>query len=449
VITPHLAAQRIGGWILYRKILGRAFSSPLKRNASWMLCGQGVQLLGRMGYFVIVARVLGPTAYGTFIACTALAATVAPFSSCGSGNVLVKYVARDRSLLRTYVGTTLLTTVACGSVLTLVILALRAYVLPAAATPGLVIAVAIADVFAGEVIGLCMYTFLALEQGNRYSYMAGASTGIRLLAAVFLLFITPTATHWAYLYALSAALAAAIGLVAVCIYCGWPRFEFGRVVPCIREGVHFATALSSQSVYNDIDKTMLARLASPEAAAIYAVAYRFIEPAILPIRSLGAASFPEFFRRGQNGVTGSLSLAVSILRKSAAYGLFSTIALFAGASLIPHVLGGAYAQSTIALRWLCLLPAFKCVHIFLSDTLTGANLQWQTSSVQMAVCVFNIFINLWIIRAFAWRGAAWSSLMTDGLLIVLLYLIIRWHVRRERHQLRTAASESDTILINS
>src|SRR5262249_30201883 len=148
------------------------------------------------------------------------------------------------------------------------------------------------------------------------------------------------------------------------------------------------------------------------------------------------ASFPEFFRRGEKGISGSLALAISILRRSAAYGICIAIALFAGASLIPHVLGPAYAQSTIALRWLCLLPAFKCIHIFLSDTLTGANLQWQTSSAQIAVCVFNIVVNLWIIRAFAWRGAAWSSLMTDGLLIVLLYLIIRWNLGRERQESR-------------
>jgi O-antigen/teichoic acid export membrane protein len=416
------------------------------KNASWMLCGQGVQLLGRITYFVIIARVLGPTAYGTFVACTALAATMAPFASCGTGNVLIKNVARNRNQLRTYFGTTLLATVACGSVLTLIILALRTYVLPPAATAGMVIAIALADLFAGEVIGLCLYAFLALEQGHRYSYMAGLSTGVRVLAAGFLLFMTPTATHWAYLYAISAGAAATIGLVAVCFCCGWPRFELRLVFPCIREGVHFATALSSQSVYNDIDKTMLARLASAEAAAIYAVAYRFIEPAILPIRSLGAASFPEFFRRGEKGISGSLALALSILRRSAAYGIFIAIALFAGATLIPHVLGPAYAQSTIALRWLCLLPAFKCIHIFLSDTLTGANLQWQTSSAQIAVCVFNIVVNLWIIRAFAWRGAAWSSLMTDGLLIVLLYLIIRWNLGRERQQVSDAVPDASFAL---
>jgi O-antigen/teichoic acid export membrane protein len=102
------------------------------------------------------------------------------------------------------------------------------------------------------------------------------------------------------------------------------------------------------------------------------------------------------------------------------------------AGFIPMVLGRAYQESVTALRWLCLLPVIKCVHIFLSDTLTGANYQWQTSSAQIAVAVFNILINLWLIPAFTWRGAAWSSLATDGLLMVLLYLIIHWHLRRER-----------------
>lgn len=431
-----------------RKYLNQAFSSRIMKNASWMLCGQGVQLLGRMGYFVIIARSLGPTAYGTFVACTALAATVAPFASCGTGNVLVKYVAKDSGVLRRYVGTTLLTTLGCGSLLTLLLMALRAFVLPPTATAGLVIAVIIADVFANEIVGLCMYTFLALEQGSRYSYLAGVTTGVRLLAAFVLLVVTPTATHWAYLYAISAAVSAIIGMVTVCMCCGMPKFELRSVPPAIKEGIHFATAFSSQSIYNDIDKTMLARIASPAAAAIYAVAYRFIEPAILPIRSLGAASFPEFFRRGEKGVKESLDLAISILRRSTLYGVVMALGLFLGASLIPHVLGPAYAESAIALRWLCLLPAFKCVHIFLSDALTGANFQWQTSSAQLAVCVFNILVNLWIIRAFAWRGAAWSSLMTDALLILLLYLIIRWHLGRERRKSEEEIPAAELSLTN-
>jgi O-antigen/teichoic acid export membrane protein len=95
-------------------------------------------------------------------------------------------------------------------------------------------------------------------------------------------------------------------------------------------------------------------------------------------------------------------------------------------------MGQEYARSVEALRWLCVLPVIKSVHAFLSDTLTGADYQWQRSTVQILVAGFNIVLNLWIIRAYAWRGAAWSSVITDSLLVVLLYLVIRAHLRRER-----------------
>jgi O-antigen/teichoic acid export membrane protein len=177
---------------------------------------------------------------------------------------------------------------------------------------------------------------------------------------------------------------------------------------------------------------MLARLSTVEAAAIYAAAYRFIEAAILPIRSVANAAYPEFFRLGMQGVTSSFGFARQILRRSIVYGLGMAVALFLAAGFIPMVLGHAYHESAAVLRWLCLLPVIKCAHIFLSDTLTGANYQWQTSSAQIAVAVFNVVINFWLIVAFSWRGAAWSSLATDGLLMVLLYMIIQRHLQRER-----------------
>jgi O-antigen/teichoic acid export membrane protein len=234
------------------------------------------------------------------------------------------------------------------------------------------------------------------------------------------------------LYAASGVIGTAIGIGVVSRCCVPPRFQLNLFVPSVREGFHFATSLASQSVYNDIDKTMLARLSTVEAAAIYAAAYRFIEAAILPIRSVANAAYPEFFRVGAQGVTSGFGFARRILQRSSLYGLGTAAALFLMAGFIPMVLGRAYQESVTALRWLCLLPVIKCVHIFLSDTLTGANYQWQTSSAQIAVAVFNILINLWLIPAFTWRGAAWSSLATDGLLMVLLYLIIHWHLRRER-----------------
>lgn len=408
------------------------FQSSIVQNVTWMLSAQCLQLAGRMAYFVVVAHVLGPTGYGTFIACTAVVSILAPFASWGTGEVMLKYVARNRTVLPAYFGNALLVTVACSLLLTLFALLIRPRVLPASATVSMLTAVAIADLFGAQMTGICLNAFAALEQFQRYTQLMAWSAAVRLIVVFVLAFSTASALHWSYLYAASALIAAFTGLVAVSRCCASPRFQLNLLVPSVREGFHFSTAAASQSVYNDIDKTMLARLSTVESAAIYAVAYRFIEGAMLPIRSVAAATYPEFFRQGQHGVTSSFGFAQRILRRTVVYGIGTTIALFLAAGLVPLIFGQAYAESTVALRWLCVLPAIKSVHAFLTDTLTGANYQWQRSSSQLAVAVFNVLVNLWIIRAYAWRGAAWSSLMTDSLLMVLLYTVIRWHLKRER-----------------
>lgn len=397
-----------------------------------MLSGYGFQLLGRMAYFVIVAHALGPAGYGSFVACTALIGTMSPFASCGTGHIMIKNVARDRSWLPVYLGNALLVTVVLGTVLTVVALFLRPLVLPSSSTSGMLLAVAIADLFGLQINNICLQVFLAFEQGRRYSQLMELSTGVRFVAAIILIAGTPTAAHWAYLYAASAMLAAASTIIVVSWCCTRPKFQLTLILSSVREGFHFATSLASQSIYDDIDKTMLARLSTVESAAIYAVAYRFIDAAMLPIQSLAAAVYPEFFRQGMHGVSCTFTFARRILRRAAVYGTGTAVALFLAAGLVPFIMGTGYRESAVALRWLCLLPAIKSVHAFLTDTLTGANYQWQRSSAQIGVAVFNILVNLWLIPAFSWRGAAWSSLVTDSLFAVLLYMIIRRYLRRER-----------------
>ena len=408
--------------------------SAILRNASWAFSAQALQLAGKFGYFVIVAHVLGPREYGTFVACTALIAALSPFASMGTEKLLVKYIARDRSLLPLHVGNALLVTVACGCLLTLLAVCLRPAVLPFSATASMLAAVAVADLFGRQIVMICCNAFAATEQFRRYAQLLAGSTLLRLLAAFVLLASAATALEWAYLYAAATLIGAGIALAVLFRCCGSPRFALSLVAPSMREGFHFSTSAASQSVYDDIDKTMLARLSSVEAAAIYAVAYRFVEAAMLPVSSLAAATFPEFFRRGVQGVSSSFAFARTIIRRSALYGLVVAFVLFVTAGIVPFIMGREYSMSAAALRWLCLLPAIKSVHAFLTDTLTGADYQWQRSLVQIVVAGFNILVNLWMIRAFTWKGAAWSSIMTDLLLAVLLYLVIRSHLRREQLQ---------------
>lgn len=392
--------------------------------------------MAQVGYFLIIARALGPTGYGTFMACTALAAVLAPFSPLGTGQVLVKYTARDEHLMPTYLGNALIITSGMGLMLIAAISLFRHLLLPATVSIVMVIAVGTADLICAQVTYVFAQALLATGRARQSSSLMFVSACTRLAAAVLLIATgAPSVKRWVGFYLAASIIASVHGAIVICRTCSAPRFDAGMLRATIQEGFHFSTSLAAQTVYNDIDKIMLARLSSVQGAAIYAVAYRFIEVSMLPIRSLQSAAYPEFFRYGLGGVRRSFGFAKRILHRSVLYGLFVSIFLFLSAQFLPLVMGSAYADSAIALRWLCPLPLIQSLHAFLSDALTGANFQAQRSWCQIGVAVFNVLINLWLIRAWAWRGASLSSIASETLLAMLLYLLIRFYLQREQGRL--------------
>ena len=161
---------------------------------------------------------------------------------------------------------------------------------------------------------------------------------------------------------------------------------------------------------------MLARLGTLEATGIYGAAYRLIDVSFAPVASLLTAAYAGFFRAGASGISGAIQYAKPLFWRALAYATLVSVSMLAGAGIVPYILGGEYRLTVEALRWLAILPMLRVVHVFLSDALSGAGYQGVKSSIQLGVAVFNVLINLWIIPAYSWRGAAWSSIASDALL---------------------------------
>jgi O-antigen/teichoic acid export membrane protein len=106
-----------------------------------------------------------------------------------------------------------------------------------------------------------------------------------------------------------------------------------------------------------------------------------------------------------------------LLLRTLGYSSSVCVVMLLCAGIVPHVLGPEYARTAEALRWLAPLPILKGLHYFLSDSLTGAGHQGLRTAIQASVAAFNVLINLWIIPAYSWRGAAWSSIASDTLLV--------------------------------
>jgi O-antigen/teichoic acid export membrane protein len=392
--------------------------SVLVRNAVWMFLGQGLRLVIQALYFTVIARSLGARNYGAFIGVAALVGIVFPFATMGSGFLLIKNISRDQKLFSDYWGRALITTAASSSVLFVIVLLLSYVLLPRTIPLRLVLLVSASDLFGLSIIGMCAQAFQAFERLNWTATINVLLSTARLTGAIALVAIHrhPSALQWGYVYFCSTAAVVAAAWLLVSAKLDSPRFGWRRSVAEAREGLYFSGGLSAQTIYNDIDKTMLARLGSLEATGIYGAAYRLIDVSFVPVSSVLAAAYPNFFRVGADGISASLGYGKPLLRRALGYSFLVGIVVLLSAGVVPHVLGGEYAGTAEALRWLSLLPLLKAVHYFLSDALSGAGYQGVRCCIQASVAVFNVLVNLWLIPAYSWRGAAWSSIASDALL---------------------------------
>lgn len=415
-------------------MLKKFSNSPLTRNTAWMIFGQGLRLVIQALYFIEIARSLGVRNYGAFVGVVALVAIVYPFGALGSGNLLVKNVSRDKSLFPTYWGRAIVTTAVCGSILLLLVLAASHFALPPQIPLLLIALVGASDLFGLNIITISGQSFQSFERLNLTAIINVLMSAGRLLGAIILIAIHPhpSPLQWGYIYFTCTAAVAVIASIMVSTSLGRPLFRDPFSRKEMREGFYFSAGQTAQTIYNDVDKTMLARLGTLEATGIYGAAYRLIDVSFVPISSLLWAAYPNFFRAGNAGISAALNYAKPLLLRALAYASGICAILLISANLVPHVLGSDYAPTAEALRWLAVLPVFKSLHYFLSDTLTGSGYQAVRTSIQATVAVFNVLINLWLIPAYSWRGAAWSSIASDGLLLCGVGLAVFILSRRSR-----------------
>jgi O-antigen/teichoic acid export membrane protein len=397
-----------------------------------MLVWQGFRLTVSVIYFTVIARSLGAHNYGAFVAVVSLVAIVFPFGTMGSGILLIKNVSRNKSLFGIYWGRSLLTTTVASAVLSLATTALAHFALPAEIPFVLILLISASDLFGMSFIWISFQAFQAFERLKWTSIILVLISASRLVGALLLIQIHPhsTALQWGYLYFYSTVAVVITALLLVTAKLGLPQLAWPRSRAEFREGFYFSASQCAQTVYNDIDKTMLAGLSTLEATGIYGAAYRIIEATMVPIASLRQAAYPHFFRSGEQGVSGCMPYARRQAVRAVGCGILISAALMLLAGVVPHVLGAEYAHAVEALRWLAILPIFRAVHYFYSDALSGSGNQGLRTVIQVVVAGFNVLVNLWIIPAYSWRGAAWSSIASDGLLAIGM-VMAAWALSRQ------------------
>jgi O-antigen/teichoic acid export membrane protein len=405
----------------------------LLRDTTHLSIGQGLRLIIQAVYFVLIARSLGPDAYGAFVTVVAMAALLGPFSGLGTANLFIKNVRSGKRAASICWGNGILLTVLSGIFLSCLGVGLSA-LLHLKTVPVVVTIVCVADLVLQKLTELAAFGFAALDQMKQTSIQSVVVSLLRLGGIVVLVAIAHPVTLnlWVLTYMLTTLLGTVYALVKGGQVWGRPVVDLRVLREDATEGVFFSVAGSATTIYNDIDKIMLSRLADLAATGVYGAAYRVIDVTMTPVRSLAAAAYPHFFRKGVGGMVQTYPYALSLIAKTSIYGGFASAGLWMAAPILPHILGNQYQSVVPAVRWLALIPLLRCVHSFMADALSGAGLQRIRTGIQVVVALINIGLNVAILPRYSWRGAAWTSLGCDGLLVALFWSTA-FGYRRHQH----------------
>jgi O-antigen/teichoic acid export membrane protein len=421
----------------FQSHIDQLLKQPIVRGTLWLLVGRGMRLVLQAAYFVIIARTLGVENYGAFVSTTALVAIVAPFIGLGIDTLLLKNVAKNRDLLREYWGNALWMVFVTGLGLMGLLALISPYLLPRSISPLLIFLVAVSDLIFGSITNIAERAFQAVDRLNMSAQISISIMFMKVVAAISLMsfFHKPDPLEWVCLYLVSSVMSALLAAILVHRAFGSPKLALARIMPELAEGVYFSISNSAYTIYNDIDKTMLARLSTLEATGIYAAAYRLIDVAFIPVISIAGAAYAEFFRKGKDGISATLTFAKPLVFITSGYSIFAGIGLLLLSPIVPHILGDEYINVVQALRWLAPIPLFRAMQHFGGDILSGTGFQGLRSSLEVIVAIFNISINLWLIPLYSWQGAAWSSLASDGLLMVMLWSMVAFLYQKQNSNL--------------
>jgi O-antigen/teichoic acid export membrane protein len=413
-------------------LFSRIKTSNLLRDATHLSIGNSLRLIIQAGYFVLLARSLGPDAYGAFVSVVAMAGVLGPFSGMGAPSLFIKNVRSGKREAAVCWGNGMLLIVLSGALFSALVVGLS-YLFRLKTGPFVVIVVCISDLILMKVTELAAFGFAASNRMKQGSIQTVVISLLRLAGISALLVVVHQVTlrRWVLVYLATGVLAMAYALWKGSQLWGRPIIDRPALREDVAEGVFFSIGMSATTVYNDIDKIMLSKLSDLASTGVYAAAYRIIDVSLTPVRSLVSAAYPQFFQKGVRGMRATYPYALSLIAKASIYGILTFAGLWVVAPVLPHILGSKYDAVVPALRWLALIPFLRCFHVFFADALSGAGFQRLRTGIQVVVALINVGLNMVILPRYSWRGAAWTSLGCDGLLVIMFWGTALYCRRRE------------------
>ena len=343
----------------------------------------------------------------------------------------MQHVSHDHGRFSVYWGNILVSTLGLGALLSGLIFFLGPHLVNSA-SPTLLLTVAIGDCVCQQLTVASSQVFQAFEKMRISAVLNTSINLLRLLVACFLLATRhhAVATQWAGAVLIVSALGALAAVVTVTLNFGKPAFSAALLAARAHDGFIYSVSGSTTTVYNDIDKVLLGHYGMNAANGIYSVAYKVINVSNLPMTSVYSATFPSFFDF-QWGMRRTVPFAQKLVKKTSILGIAYSSAHIHLFSFDPSYPWGKLRPKCIGSPMVMYIPVFRSFSLSAGDAIAGAGNQRFRLYSQIVGARLNLALNIYLIPRYSWLGAAWASLLTDGSLGTMNWVVAFSFVKQE------------------
>ena len=392
-------------------------------------------LVGKiLGFFFIMytARYLGAEGFGILSFALAFTGIFGVFSDLGLGTLIVREVARDKSLTQKYLGNVAVMKIILV-VITFGLIALTINFLDyPEQTIKVVYLVALSIIFSAfsEMFGSI---FQAYEKMEYLSIGQILNSALKLSGALFAISQGFSVVGFASIYFLVSAVGLGYSFVVCVRKFVLPKIEFdwGFWKPTIKKALPFSLTIVIAGMFFNIDIVMLSTMKGDEFVGWYNAAISLV---------LIVVSFASIFISALFPVTSKLFVSAKdslkkTLEMSSKYEFILGLAVAVGTFLLADriillIYGAEFTPAAIALQILSLYLPLRVISHVTGWTLASINREpLRTLSAGIALGL-NVCLNFILIPIFGIAGAGTATVISQTLLFALYFYFVGKHFYR-------------------
>ncbi len=404
------------------------------KNTFWLTLGQIMARLLKLLLAVVVARILGPTEWGTFQYLFSLVSFFFIFSDLGISSLIIRDYNQKKEEFEKFVNTASLIREILA-LFSLILSLLFSFVFKNELFRNIFIILSL-FLFLGNLGDYISAFFRAFEKMEKEFILKFVESLFTLILGVFLVLNFKNSISISLAYLCGAFISFTLGIILLSSLLMKkhfsylkPKFNTEAFRYYIKNGTPLALFGMLGVIFFNTDQIILGKFKGVETVGYYSIATKVISALLI---------FPGFF------ITSLLPQIASnienksrlkrIFKLSAIFLLVTSFSLFLLtfflAPLITIVFGPQYYFSIQPLRLVSLLLLLLPLTQFLDHFLFVINKQWQDFFITLFVALINLLLNFILIPQYSIFGAIYATLISQMINLVFTLLLSFYYFKK-------------------